>query len=184
MKPLSPDCWSPPLSVPSGWPRRLLHQITLLGWSPGATPTDDFTLGIPAGKLAATVAGQAVTASVVNPGAGTEQAMAPSRLGPRRPGRHHGEANQVAGDDPLSLQFVVSNTGSRNVVRVNGSLTLFSADGVQPSEPVRFWVGENRLPDSYLRMGRHVPPAIELARPAGLTGSRWCGCRSTRWEFR
>ena len=94
--------------------------------------------------------------------------------------------DQVAGDDPLSLQFVVSNTGSRNVVRVNGSLTLFSADGVQlSSEPVRFWVGENRLPDSYLRKGEaRASRAIELARPAGLTGKPLVRVQIDEVEFR
>ena len=94
--------------------------------------------------------------------------------------------NQVEGEDPLRLQFVVSNTGSRNVVRVNGSLTLFSADGVQlSSEPVRFWVGENRLPESYLRKGEQRPSrAIELARPANLTGKPLVRVQIDEVEFR
>ena len=62
----------------------------------------------------------------------------------------------------------MSNTGSRNVVRVNGSLTLFSAEGVQlSSQPVRFWVGENRLPESHLRKGGGESV---LGHRAGSTG--------------
>ena len=94
--------------------------------------------------------------------------------------------NQVEGEDPLRLQFMVSNTGSRNVVRVNGSLTLFSAEGVQLStQPVRFWVGENRLPESYLRKGEQRPSrAIELARPANLTGKPLVRVQIDEVEFR
>lgn len=59
------------------------------------------------------------------------------------------------------LTFMVSNTGTRNVVGVRGMVTLFSAEGVQLSrQEARFWVAENRLPETYLRKGkpaRHWP---------------------------
>ncbi|WP_429122059.1 DUF3157 family protein [Aeromonas allosaccharophila] len=80
--------------------------------------------------------------------------------------------DKIEGSDPLSLTFMVSNTGSRNVVGVRGMVTLFSADGVQLSrQEARFWVAENRLPETYLRKGQARPSlALEIPRPAGLTG--------------
>ncbi len=162
-----------------------LHQITLPDGRQ-VQLNDDFTWEYLLVKPAATVAGQAVTASVAAPVL-TEQAMAhPDLLSQATRDGITVKLDQVAGDDPLSLQFVVSNTGSRNVVRVNGSLTLFSADGVQlSSEPVRFWVGENRLPDSYLRKGEaRTSRAIELARPAGLTGKPLVRVQIDEVEFR
>lgn len=162
-----------------------LHQITLPDGRQ-VQLNDDFTWEYLLVKPAATVAGQAVTQSVAAPVL-TEQAMAhPDLLSQATRDGITVKLDQVAGDDPLSLQFVVSNTGSRNVVRVNGSLTLFSADGVQlSSEPVRFWVGENRLPDSYLRKGEaRTSRAIELARPAGLTGKPLVRVQIDEVEFR
>ena len=63
---------------------------------------------------------------------------------------------------------------------------LFSAEGVQLStQPVRFWVGENRLPESYLRKGEQRPSrAIELARPANLTGKPLVRVQIDEVEFR
>ncbi|MGH1411152.1 MAG: DUF3157 family protein [Aeromonas sp.] len=80
--------------------------------------------------------------------------------------------DKIEGSDPLELTFMVSNTGTRNVVGVRGMVTLFSADGVQLSrQEARFWVAENRLPETYLRKGQERPSlALEVARPAGLTG--------------
>ncbi|WP_421350977.1 DUF3157 family protein [Aeromonas veronii] len=80
--------------------------------------------------------------------------------------------DKIEGSDPLVLTFMVSNTGTRNVVGVRGMVTLFSADGVQLSrQEARFWVAENRLPETYLRKGQARPSlALEIPRPAGLTG--------------
>lgn len=117
----------------------------------------------------------------------TEQALAnPEMLAQATRDGITVKLDQMAGEDPLSLQFVVSNTGSRNVVRVNGSVTLFSAEGVQLStQPARFWVGENRLPDSYLRKGEARPSrAIELTRPASLTGKPLVRVQIDEVEFR
>lgn len=80
--------------------------------------------------------------------------------------------DKVEGTDPMALSFQISNTGTRNVVGVRGWVTLFSADGVQlQRQEARFWVAENRLPETYLRKGQ-VRPArgLEVSRPAGLTG--------------
>ena len=137
-------------------------------------------------RPAETVAGKTVTASVAAPVL-TEQALAnPDLLAQATRDGITVTLNQVEGEDPLRLQFVVSNTGSRNVVRVNGSLILFSAEGVQLStQPVRFWVGENRLPESYLRKGEQRPSrAIELARPANLTGKPLVRVQIDEVEFR
>ncbi|BBQ52056.1 DUF3157 family protein [Aeromonas jandaei] len=80
--------------------------------------------------------------------------------------------DKVEGTDPLMLTFMVGNTGTRNVVGVRGWVTLFSQEGVQLSrQEARFWVAENRLPETYLRKGQERPSlALEVARPAGLTG--------------
>ena len=147
---------------------------------------DDFTWEYLLVKPAETVAGKMVTASVAAPVL-TEQALAnPDLLAQATRDGITVTLNQVEGEDPLRLQFMVSNTGSRNVVRVNGSLTLFSAEGVQlATQPVRFWVGENRLPESYLRKGEQRPSrAIELARPANLTGKPLVRVQIDEVEFR
>ncbi|MFB2864141.1 DUF3157 family protein [Aeromonas sp. MdU4] len=80
--------------------------------------------------------------------------------------------DKIDATDPLAVTFVVSNTGSRNVVGVRGWVTLFSEQGVQLSrQEARFWVAENRLPETYLRKGQARPSrVIEIPRPAGLTG--------------
>ncbi|MNT71746.1 hypothetical protein D3C72_2102690 [compost metagenome] len=53
------------------------------------------------------------------------------------------------------------------------------------TQPVRFWVGENRLPESYLRKGEQRPSrAIELARPANLTGKPLVRVQIDEVEFR
>ena len=147
---------------------------------------DDFTWEYLLVKPAETVAGKMVTASVAAPVL-TEQALAnPDLLAQATRDGITVTLNQVEGEDPLRLQFVVSNTGSRNVVRVNGSLTLFSAEGVQlGTQPVRFWVGENRLPESYLRKGQQRPSmVIEMPRPAGLTGKPLVRVEIEEVEFR
>ena len=94
--------------------------------------------------------------------------------------------DKIEGSDPLALTFMVSNTGSRNVVGVRGMVTLFSADGVQLSrQEARFWVGENRLPESYLRKGQQRPSMVlEVPRPAGLTGKPLVRVEIEEVEFR
>lgn len=77
--------------------------------------------------------------------------------------------DKVEGSDPLLLQFTVSNTGTRSVVRVRGTVTLFSKQGVQLArQEARFWVGENRLRNPICARGSGVPPWCSkcLARPA------------------
>lgn len=93
---------------------------------------------------------------------------------------------KVEGSDPLQLQFMVSNTGTRNVVRVRGSVTLFSEQGAQlVKQEARFWVGENRLPESYLRKGQQRPSMVlEVPRPAGLTGKPLVRVEIEEVEFR
>ena len=93
---------------------------------------------------------------------------------------------KVEGSDPLQLQFMVSNTGTRNVVRVRGSVTLFSEQGAQlAKQEARFWVGENRLPESYLRKGQQRPSMVlEVPRPAGLTGKPLVRVEIEEVEFR
>lgn len=93
---------------------------------------------------------------------------------------------KVEGSDPLQLQFMVSNTGTRNVVRVRGSVTLFSEQGAQlVKQEARFWVGENRLPESYLRKGQQRPSMVlEVPRPAGLTGEPLVRVEIEEVEFR
>ncbi|MGL4251290.1 MAG: DUF3157 family protein [Aeromonas sp.] len=80
--------------------------------------------------------------------------------------------DKIEGSDPLALTFLVSNSGSRNVVGVRGMVTLFSADGIQLSrQEVRFWVAENRLPETYLRKGQQrTSRELEITRPGGLSG--------------
>ncbi|MFM4668586.1 DUF3157 family protein [Aeromonas media] len=184
MKPLSrlllALCLSPMLAQAAP-----LTQVTLADGRQ-VQLNDDFTWEYLLVKPAETVAGKTVTTSVAAPVL-TEQALAnPDLLAQATRDGITVTLNQVEGEDPLRLQFVVSNTGSRNVVRVNGSLTLFSAEGVQLStQPVRFWVGENRLPESYLRKGEQRPSrAIELARPANLTGKPLVRVQIDEVEFR
>ncbi|MGL5031615.1 MAG: DUF3157 family protein [Aeromonas sp.] len=78
----------------------------------------------------------------------------------------------LAGSDPLTLNFMVTNTSNRNVVGVQGWVTLFSEQGVQLSrQEARFWVAENRLPQTYLRKGQaRLAQPFEISRPLGLTG--------------
>lgn len=162
-----------------------LHQITLPDGRQ-VQLNDDFTWEYLLVKPAEASPGKTVTASVAAPVL-TEQALAhPDLLSQATRDGITVKLDQVTGEDPLSLQFLVSNTGSRNVVRVNGSLTLFSAEGVQLStQPVRFWVGENRLPESYLRKGEaRASRAIELARPASLTGKPLVRVQIDEVEFR
>lgn len=94
--------------------------------------------------------------------------------------------DKVEGSDPLLLQFTVSNTGTRSVVRVRGTVTLFSEQGVQLArQEARFWVGENRLPESYLRKGQQRPSLVlEMPRPAGLTGKPLVRVEIEEVEFR
>lgn len=117
----------------------------------------------------------------------TEQALAnPDMLSQAARDGITVKLSQVGGEDPLQLQFMLSNGGTRNVVRVNGSVTLFSEQGAQlATQEVRFWAGENRLPDSYLRQGEQRPSrTIELARPAGLSGKPLVRVQIDEVEFR
>ena len=85
--------------------------------------------------------------------------------------------DKIEGSDPLVLTFMVSNTGTRNVVGVRGMVTLFSADGVQLSrQEARFWVAENRLPETYLRKGQARPSlrTVTCTRLPGCT----CGLKA------
>ena len=184
MKPLSrlllALCLSPMLAQAAP-----LTQVTLADGRQ-VQLNDDFTWEYLLVKPAEASPGKTVTASVAAPVL-TEQALAnPDLLAQATRDGITVTLNQVEGEDPLRLQFMVSNTGSRNVVRVNGSLILFSAEGVQLStQPVRFWVGENRLPESYLRKGEQRPSrAIELARPANLTGKPLVRVQIDEVEFR
>ncbi|PJG58294.1 DUF3157 family protein [Aeromonas cavernicola] len=79
----------------------------------------------------------------------------------------------MAGHESLTLTFLVSNSSKRNVVGITGWITLFSPEGVQLlRQEARFWVAENRLPETYLRHGQQRPSlAIVVPRPAGLTGN-------------
>lgn len=92
----------------------------------------------------------------------------------------------VEGADPLQLHFKLSNSGTRNVVRVNGRVTLFNEQGTQlGTQEIRFWAGENRLPESYLRKGEQRPSrAIEVARPADLSGKPLVRVQIDEVEFR
>lgn len=135
----------------------------------------------PAATAGAT-AGAVVAAPVL-----TEQALAnPDMLSQAARDGITVKLSQVGGEDPLQLQFMLSNGGTRNVVRVNGSVTLFSEQGAQlATQEVRFWAGENRLPDSYLRQGEQRPSrTIELARPASLSGKPLVRVQIDEVEFR
>ena len=59
---------------------------------------------------------------------------------------------QVREDDQLGLTVEVTNLASGSVVRVQGRLTFYSAQGAQLSQQeTPFWQAEYRLPESYLR---------------------------------
>ncbi|MGY3943935.1 DUF3157 family protein [Aeromonas tecta] len=145
---------------------------------------DDFTWEYLLVKPAtpAEVATGAVVAPVL-----TEQALTnPDMLSQATKDGINVKLELVEGDDPLLLHFKLSNSGTRNVVRVNGTVTLFSEQGAQlGSQAVRFWAGENRLPESYLRKGEQRPSrAIELARPAGLNSKPLVRVQIDEVEFR
>ncbi|KFN20830.1 DUF3157 family protein [Aeromonas sp. A04] len=133
-----------------------------------------------------TASGEVVTGAVVVPVL-TEQAMTnPDLLAQAVKDGISVKLDKIEGSDPLSLQFLVSNTGSRSVVRVRGSVTLFSEQGAQlVKQEARFWVGENRLPESYLRKGQQRPSLVlEMPRPAGLTGKPLVRVEIEEVEFR
>ncbi|MDM5074356.1 DUF3157 family protein [Aeromonas bestiarum] len=133
-----------------------------------------------------TASGEVVTGAVAVPVL-TEQAMTnPDLLAQAVKDGISVKLDKIEGSDPLSLQFLVSNTGSRSVVRVRGSVTLFSEQGAQlVKQEARFWVGENRLPESYLRKGQQRPSlALEMPRPAGLTGKPLVRVEIEEVEFR
>lgn len=151
---------------------------------------DDFTweylLLKPTTPPGATTGAAAATAAMATPIL-TEQAVAnPDMLSETSKDGIGVKLTQVDGEDPLQLQFMLSNTGSRSVVRVNGTVTLFSEQGVQlESHEIRFWAGENRLPETYLRKGEQRPSrVIELARPAGLSGKPLVRVQIDEVEFR
>lgn len=133
-----------------------------------------------------TASGEVVTGAVAVPVL-TEQAMTnPDLLAQAVKDGISVKLDKIEGSDPLSLQFMVSNTGSRSVVRVRGSVTLFSEQGAQlVKQEARFWVGENRLPESYLRKGQQRPSLVlEMPRPAGLTGKPLVRVEIEEVEFR
>ncbi|CAM3862904.1 DUF3157 family protein [Aeromonas bestiarum] len=133
-----------------------------------------------------TASGEVVTGAVAVPVL-TEQAMTnPDLLAQAVKDGISVKLDKIEGSDPLSLQFLVSNTGSRSVVRVRGSVTLFSEQGAQlVKREARFWVGENRLPESYLRKGQQRPSLVlEMPRPAGLTGNPLVRVEIEEVEFR
>jgi hypothetical protein len=133
---------------------------------------DDFSweylLIKPAKSSATTQASTAVAVPVL-----TEQALANPQLlsEASRDGVVVSLDNLVA-EDPYRLHFMVHNTGARNVVGVRGYVSLFDEQGVQLArQEARFWVAENRLPETYLRKGQQRPSLeIEMAKPAGLNG--------------
>ena len=133
-----------------------------------------------------TASGEVVTGAVAVPVL-TEQAMTnPDLLAQAVKDGISVKLDKIEGSNPLSLQFLVSNTGSRSVVRVRGSVTLFSEQGAQlVKQEARFWVGENRLPESYLRKGQQRPSLVlEMPRPAGLTGKPLVRVEIEEVEFR
>jgi hypothetical protein len=159
-----------------------LHQITLPDGRQ-VQLNDDFTWEYLLIKPAETSSGKVVTTSVAAPVL-TDQALAnPDLLSQATRDGITVKLDQMAGDDPLSLQFLVSNSGSRNVVRVNGSLTLFSAEGVQLSSQPVSGSGRTGCQSPICARGRHARPVPSSwpALPAS-PASRWCGCRSTRWN--
>ena len=92
---------------------------------------------------------------------------------------------KVEGSDPLQLQFMVSNTGTRNVVRVRGSVTLFSEQG--PSWPSRRPAsGSARtVCRSPICAGAAAPSMVlEVPRPTGLTGKPLVRVEIEEVEFR
>ena len=59
---------------------------------------------------------------------------------------------QVRDGDQLGMTVEVTNLVAGSVVRVQGRITLYSAQGVQLSQQESpFWQAEYRLPESYLR---------------------------------
>lgn len=92
-----------------------------------------------------TASGEVVTGAVAVPVL-TEQAMTnPDLLAQAVKDGISVKLDKIEGSDPLSLQFLVSNTGSRSVVRVRGSVTLFSEQGAQlVKQEDRFWVGDRK----------------------------------------
>ena len=133
-----------------------------------------------------TASGERATGAVAVPVL-TEQAMTnPDLLAQAVKDGISVKLDKIEGSDPLSLQFLVSNTGRRSVVRVRGSVTLFSEQGAQlVKQEARFWVGENRLPESYLRKGQQRPSLVlEMPRPAGLTGKPLVRVEIEEVEFR
>ena len=59
---------------------------------------------------------------------------------------------QVRDGDQLGMTVEVTNLAAGSVVRVQGRITLYSAQGVQLSQQESpFWQAEYRLPESYLR---------------------------------
>ena len=100
----------------------------------------------------------------------TEQALAnPSLLSEASRDGVKVRLDTMEAGDSYRLRFMVHNTGSRNVVGVRGHVSLFDRQGVQLSrQEARFWVAENRLPETYLRKGEARPSLeIEMAKPAG-----------------
>ncbi|ARW83270.1 DUF3157 family protein [Aeromonas salmonicida] len=133
-----------------------------------------------------TASGERATGAVAVPVL-TEQAMTnPDLLAQAVKDGIGVKLDKAEGSDPLLLQFTVSNTGTRSVVRVRGTVTLFSEQGAQLArQEARFWVGENRLPESYLRKGQQRPSLVlEMPRPAGLTGKPLVRVEIEEVEFR
>lgn len=100
----------------------------------------------------------------------TEQALAnPALLSEAARDGVQVRLDRLETGDVYRLRFMVHNTGSRNVVGVRGHVSLFDRQGVQLSrQEARFWVAENRLPETYLRKGEASPSLeIEMAKPAG-----------------
>ncbi|MDO2947198.1 DUF3157 family protein [Aeromonas simiae] len=104
----------------------------------------------------------------------TEQAKAhPELLGQATRDGIRLALDKVTGSDTLALSFTATNLGDRSAIQVSGWITLFSQDGRQwAREPARFWIAETRMPETYLRKGEsRATRLVELARPAGLTGT-------------
>ncbi|MFM4803675.1 DUF3157 family protein [Aeromonas bivalvium] len=100
----------------------------------------------------------------------TEQALAnPALLSEAARDGVQVRLDRLETGDTYRLRFMVHNTGSRNVVGVRGHVSLFDRQGVQLSrQEARFWVAENRLPETYLRKGEDRPSLeVEMAKPAG-----------------
>ncbi len=86
--------------------------------------------------------------------------------------------DKIEGSDPLVLTFMVSNTGTRNVVGVRGMVTLFSADGVQAEPPGGPLLGCREPPAGDLSAqgasppvaGPRDPPSCRIDRSAAGAG--------------